>query len=133
MLSSTSLTRTIVFSECYVCRCSVKFSLSRRDGNSNRFQSSWRVIPSTQPSIPRQRASGSPLVRLRNRGSDQRRTLKATTPPGRSGLLTHLPLVLRQWSPAHRTSSGSAYFIIVGLPACVILLGFAVGTSYPAN
>ena len=95
----------------------VKFSLSGRDGDSNRFLSSWRVIPSTHPSIPRRRANGSPLVQLRNRGSDQRRTPRATTLPGRSGILTHLPLDLRQWSPAHRTSSGSAHFILAGLPA----------------
>ena len=55
------------------------------------FLSSWRVIPSTHPSIPRRRANGSPLVQLRNRGSDQRRTPRATTLPGRSGILTHLP------------------------------------------
>jgi len=117
LLSSTSLSRTIVLSECYVCRCSVKFSLSGRDGDSNRFLPSWRVIPRTHPSIPRRRASGSPLVRLRNRGSDQRRTPRATTLLGRSGLLTHLYLVLRQWSPTHRTSSGSAHFILAVLPA----------------
>jgi len=40
-----------------------------------------------------------------------------TTLPGRSGLLTHLALVLRQWPHAHRTSSGSAHFILAGLPA----------------
>jgi len=129
----TSLSRTIVLSGCYVCCCSVKFSLSGRDNDSNRFLSSWMVIPSTHPSIPRRRANGSPLVWLRNRDSDQRRTPRATTLPGRSELLTHLPLVLRKWSPAHRTSSGSAHFILVGLPSSVILLGFAVGTSYPAN
>jgi len=117
LLSSTSLSRTIVLSDCYVCCCSIKFSLSGRDGESNRFLSSWRVIPSTHPSIPYRRASGSPLVRLRNRGSDQCCTPRATTLPGRSGLLTQLPLVLRQWSPAHRTSSGSAHFILAGLPA----------------
>ena len=76
------ITNHCSFSECYICRCSVKFSLSGRDGDSNRFLSSWRVIPSTHPSIPRRRASGSPFVRLRNRGSDQRRTPKATTLPG---------------------------------------------------
>jgi len=81
------------------------------------FLSSWRGIPSTQPSIPRRRANGSPLVRLRNRGSNQRRTPRATILPGRSGILSHLPLGLRQWSPTHRTSSGSAHFILAGLPA----------------
>ena len=133
LLSSTSLSRTIVLSEYYVCRSSVKFSLSGRDSDSNRFLSSWRVIPSTHPSIPRQRASGSPLVWLRNCGSDQRRTPRATTLPRRSGLLTHLPLVIRQWFPAHRTSSDSAHFILASLSTWVILLGFVVGTSYPAS
>ena len=133
LLYSTSSIRTIVLSECYVCRCSVKFSLSGRDGDSNRILSSWRVIPSTHPCIPRRRASGSLVVRLRNRGSDQRRTLRGATLPGRSGLLNHLPLVLRQWPPAHHTSSGSAHFILASLSARVILLGFTVGTSYLAN
>jgi len=96
------------------------------------FYPAGGIIPSTHPSIPHRGASGSPLVRLRNHGSDQRRTPRATTLPGRSGILTHLPLVLHQWSSAHRTSSGSAHFILAGLPAWVILLGFAVGTRYPA-
>ena len=30
----------LALSECYVCRCSVKFSLSGRDDDSNRFLSS---------------------------------------------------------------------------------------------
>ena len=34
------------------CRCSVKFSLSGRDGDSNRFLSSWRGIPNTNPASP---------------------------------------------------------------------------------
>jgi len=40
---------------------------------------------------------------------------------------------LTPMAPAQRTSSGSAHFILAGLPAWVILLGFTVGTSYPAN
>jgi len=131
LLSSLSWTKFI--SECYVCRCSVKFSLTGRDGDSNRIPIQLEGIPSTHPSIPRRRANRSPLVRLRNHGSDQRRTPRATTLPERSGILTHLPLGLRQWSPTHRTSSGSTHFILAGLPAWVILLGFAVGMSYPAN
>ena len=33
----SSLSRTKFISECYVCRCSVKFSLTGRDGDSNRI------------------------------------------------------------------------------------------------
>ena len=46
------------------CRCSVKFSLSGRDGDSNRFLSSWRVIPNTHPSHLINGFLGSPLVQL---------------------------------------------------------------------
>ena len=34
------------------CRCSVKFSLFERDGDSNRFQPAWGVIPNTNPYFP---------------------------------------------------------------------------------
>ena len=49
------------------CRCSVKFSLSERDGDSNRFLSSWRGIPNTHPINLISGCLGSPLVQLRNK------------------------------------------------------------------
>ena len=83
------------------CRCSVKFSLFGRDGDSNRFLPSWRIIPNTNPYFPYWGRIGSPLVQLRNQlfGSDQRRTLRdptnllGTLGPGPTLGLT--PLALR--------------------------------------
>ena len=88
------------------CRCSVKFSLSWRDGDSNRFLSSWRGIPNTNPINLISGFLGSPLVQLRNRGSTQRRTLRESTLPGGQ---SHL-LDLRQWLPAHPYYLQSAHF-----------------------
>ena len=64
------------------CRYSVKFSLSGRDDDSNRFLSSWRGIPNTHPIHLINGFLESPLVQLRNRGSEQRRTLRESTLPG---------------------------------------------------
>jgi len=74
------------------CRCSVKFSLSRRDGDSNRFLSSWRGIPNTNTGIPHEGSLRSPLVHLRNRGSEQRRTLRESTLPGGQSHLGLTPI-----------------------------------------
>ena len=49
------------------CRCSVKFSLSGRDGDSNRFLPSWGIIPNTHPINLISGCLGSPLVQLRNK------------------------------------------------------------------
>ena len=77
------------------CRCSVKFSLSGRDGDSNRFLSSWRGIPNTHPIHLIKGFLGSPLVHLRNRGSEQRRTLRESTLPGGQSHLGLTPIVPR--------------------------------------
>ena len=79
------------------CRCSVKFSLSGRDGDSNRFLPSWGIIANTNPYFPHRGRIGSPLVQLRNQlcGFDQRRTLRdSTNLPRRSGLKPALGLML---------------------------------------
>jgi len=66
----------------------VKFSLSGRDGDSNRFLPSWGNIPNTHPGIPREGSLRSPLVQIRNqiRGYDQRRTIREPLCQGWSGL-----------------------------------------------
>ena len=78
----------------------VKFSLSGRDGDSNRFLPSCGIIPNTHPSIPREGSLRSPLVQLRNqiRGYDQRRTIREPLCQGWSGLQPALgltPMALR--------------------------------------
>jgi hypothetical protein len=80
-------------------RSSIKFSLSGRDDNSNRFLPSWRIIPNTNPDIPHEGSHRSSLVQLRNqlRWPDQRCILRDATLPGRSELVT------RPW--AHANSS----------------------------
>ena len=45
----------------------VKFSLSGRDGDSNRFLPSWGIIPNTHPYSPHQGRIRSPLVQLRSK------------------------------------------------------------------
>ena len=45
----------------------VKFSLSGRDGDSNRFLPSWGIIPNTNPYFPHRGRIGSPLVQLRSK------------------------------------------------------------------
>ena len=45
----------------------VKFLLSGRDGDSNRFLPSWGIIPNTHPYSPHQGHIGSPLVQLRSK------------------------------------------------------------------
>ena len=77
------------------CSCSVKFSLSGRDGDSNRFLSSWRVIPNTHPIHLINGFLGSPLVQLRNRGSAQPLTLRESTPSGGQSHLGLTPMAPR--------------------------------------
>ena len=45
----------------------VKFSLSGRDGNSNRFLPSWGIIPNTHPYFLRRGRIRSPLVQLKSK------------------------------------------------------------------
>ena len=45
----------------------VKFSLSGRDGDSNRFLSSWGIIPNTHPYFPHRGHIRSPLVQLKSK------------------------------------------------------------------
>ena len=89
------------------CRCSVKFSLSERDGDSNRFLSSWRGIPNTNPASPHRSCIRSPLVQLRNQiyGARKHRTLRESTMPG-----TPDPLDSRYWLPAHPYYRQGAHF-----------------------
>ena len=63
------------------CHCSVKFSLSGRDGDSNRFQPAGELFQTQNQTYLRQGSLRSPLVQLRNqlRGSDQCRTLRDST------------------------------------------------------
>ena len=71
------------------CHCSVKFSLSGRDCNSNRFQLAGELLLTQTQTYLRQGSLRSPLVQLRySCGSDQRRTLSDTTSlPESSGLV----------------------------------------------
>ena len=69
------------------CRCSVKFSLSGRDGDSNQFQPTGELFLTQTRTYRRQCSLRSPLVQLRySHGSDQRHTLRDyTSLPGSSG------------------------------------------------
>ena len=88
--NNLSIIITIKFHQLMLrCNCLVKFSLSRRDDDSNRFLPSRGIIPNTNPYFPHRGRIGSPLVQFRNqlRGSDQRCTLRdSTNLPRRSGL-----------------------------------------------
>ena len=70
------------------CRCSVKFSLSGRDSDSNQFHPAGELFLTQTQTYLHQGSLRSPLVQLRyNRGSEQRRTLRDTTSlPRGSGL-----------------------------------------------
>ena len=70
------------------CRCLVKFSLSERDGDSNRFQPAGELFLTQIQTYMCQGSLRSPLVQLRySHGSDQGSTLKDTTSlPRSSGL-----------------------------------------------
>ena len=62
------------------CRCSVKFSLSGRDGDSNRLQPAGELFLTQTQTYQSQGSLMSPLVQLRySRGSEQRHTLRDTT------------------------------------------------------
>ena len=64
----TQLSTSSSYTQCfYVVAAQVKFSLFRRDGDSNRFLSSWRGIASTHLSIPREGSFRSPLAQVRNK------------------------------------------------------------------
>ena len=106
------------------CRCSVKFSLSGRDGDSNRFQPAGELFLTQTQTYLGQGSLRSPLVQLRySSGSDQRRTLgESTNLPGRSGLEPALGLT----SLALRTS--------LLPPVCALLLaGSRPELSYSAS
>ena len=102
--SNTSCHRTVQFIRAQVQKQSpkrsnrhtqVKFSLSGRDGDSNRFLPSWGFIPNTHPINLINGCLGSPLVQLRNRGSEQPRTLRESTLPGGQSHLGLMPMAPR--------------------------------------
>ena len=86
------------------CRCSVKFSLSGRDGDSNRFLSSWRGIPNTNPTSPIRVAIKSPLVQLRRKKRKVVGMISAAQSENNSAKGDrdyNPPLGLRQWLSIH--------------------------------
>ena len=111
----------------------VKFSLSGRDGDSNRFLPSWGIIPNTHPYSPRQGRIGSPLVQLRSKSRvrptpyPQRYYQSARKLRTRTHPWTHTigsPHILTNFTVRTLTEWG---------PTWVELLGFTVGTTYPPN
>ena len=66
-LSISILHITNTFINYYDEGAHAKFSLSRRDGDSNRFLPSWGIIPNTHPYSPRWGHIRSPLVQLRSK------------------------------------------------------------------
>ena len=48
-------------------RTPIKFALSRRDADSNRFLPNWGIIPNTHPYFPHRGPIRSPLVQLKSK------------------------------------------------------------------
>ena len=93
------------------CRCSVKFSLSGRDDDSNRFQPAGELFLTQTQTYLRQGSLRSPLVQLRySHRSEQLRTLKDTTSLPRSSGLAY-PWTHATGSPHILTSSSVCTFI----------------------
>ena len=111
----------------------VKFSLSGRDGDSNRFLPSWGIIPNTHPYSPRQGHIESPLVQLRSKS----RVRPASYPQRyyqsarKLGTLTH-PWAHAICSPHILTASRVRTFTY-RVPTWIELLGFTVGMTYPTS
>ena len=105
------------------CRCSVKFSLSRRDGDSNLFQPAGELFLTQTQTYLRQGSLRSPLVQLRyNRGSEQCHTFRDTT-----GLLGSSGLAC-PWT--HTTALRTSLLHLV----CVVsLIGSWPELSYSAS
>ena len=87
------------------CRCSLKFSLSGRDGDSNRFLSSWRGIPNTNPASPIRVAIKSPLAQLR------RNKRKVAGPDSSTFSENHSAKVVRDSNPPWTYANGSPHIL----------------------
>ena len=87
------------------CRCSVKFSLSGRDDDSNRFLSSWRGIPNTNPASPIRLAIKSPLAQLK-------RNKRKVAGPGRLAFSeNHSAKGDRAFNPPWAYANGSPHIL----------------------
>ena len=89
------------------CRCSVKFSLSGRDGDSNRFLPSWGIILNTHPSNLIRVASGHLWYSSGTKFMGPSSTALSGSPLYQD---INLPLDLRQWLPTHPYYHQSAHF-----------------------
>ena len=92
------------------CHYSVKFSLSRRDSDSNRFQLAGELFLTQTQTYLRQDSLRSPLIQLRySHGFEQHRTLRDTTSqPGSLG--SACPWTHATGSPHILTSSSVRTF-----------------------
>ena len=97
------------------CHCSVKFSLSRRDGDSNQFLPSWGIIYNTNPYFPRRVASGHLWY---NSGTNFVGPISVAPseilPICQEDQDTNPPLDLRHWLSAHPYYLQCAHFHLPG-------------------
>jgi len=114
-------------------RTPVKFSLSRRDGNSNQFLPSWGNIPHTHPGNLIRGHLGLPLVQFRSKSWVQ----SAPHPQRNYQSARKLGTLTYPWAHAigspHILTASSVRTFTYRVLAWIELLGFTVGMTYPAN
>jgi hypothetical protein len=93
----------------------------------NQLQPRWGIIPNTNPRWLGNHP-GSPLVQLRNRGPNQRYTLRDTMPLGRSGLLNTCPWTLAM-APLRGALSLTGFWPVSGLSGATRLRDRFIGSG----